>query len=71
MDFYCVDTDAEQNGEHVVHRIKCQCIPMDKIELGPFPTCYDAVQAARKHYRKTNGCQYCCKECYRTKLTRG
>jgi hypothetical protein len=71
MDFYCVDTDASPTGEHIVHRIKCEYIPADKIELGLFPTCYEAIHAARKHYQKINGCQQCCMECYRTKITRG
>lgn len=65
MNFYCVDTDAGQKGEHIVHRVKCQYLPSDKIELGPFPSCYEAIQSARKYYRHINGCQHCCIECYR------
>lgn len=63
--FYCVDTDARENGEHEVHRTDCALGPEDKIALGPFPSCFEAVQAARRHYKKVNGCQYCCAECYR------
>ncbi|SKC85956.1 hypothetical protein SAMN05660236_5009 [Ohtaekwangia koreensis] len=64
MNFYCVDTDVREGGFHEVHQVRCTYIPEDKIDLGPYPSCYEAVRAARKFYKLIRGCRYCCMECY-------
>lgn len=64
MKYYFVNTIAQANGDHEVHRDDCLYMPGNKKYLGQFPTCAGAVQEARKHYAQVNGCKLCSKECH-------
>lgn len=63
---YYVNSNAQANGDHEVHRDGCDYMPApeNRISLGPHPNCHSAVAAAKKIYRQSNGCYYCSKECH-------
>jgi hypothetical protein len=64
MDHYFVNTHAQPNGDHEVHKVGCYYMPSDRKYLGQFPTCAGAVLEARKHYAQVNGCKHCAKDCH-------
>src|SRR5690606_8027177 len=64
MDHYFVNTHAQPNGDHEVHKVGCYYMPSDRKYLGQFPTCAGAVLEARKHYAQVNGCKHCAEECH-------
>lgn len=66
MSNYYVNKNAQSNGDHEVHTAICNFLPNteNRIYLGSHNNCASAVKESRKHYTKTNGCYYCCKECH-------
>ena len=68
MTRYYVNKNAQNNGDHEVHKSGCQYLPLEanRIDLGDFNNCQDAVAAAKKHYRQCNGCWYCSRSCHTT-----
>lgn len=66
MSRYCVNKNAQANGDHEVHTTGCSFMPAEKnrINLGNFPTCRSAVTEAKKHYPQSNGCYYCSNDCH-------
>lgn len=65
MDYY-VNKNAQTTGEHEVHAASCRYLPLpeDRIYLGNFSNCTDAVKEARKLYTDVDGCFYCCYPCH-------
>lgn len=64
---YCVNKNAQDNGDHEVHREGCDYWPNaeNRIDLGNHSSCFTAVaQAKRDHYPQSNGCYYCSNECH-------
>ena len=63
MCFY-VNSNAQPNGDHEVHRSDCSWLPSaeNRVYLGCFSTSREAVNAARKYYRQVDGCCFCCPE---------
>lgn len=63
---YYVNRNAQPNGDHEVHTTGCPVPPEfhNRIDLGYHLTCYTAVQAAKQHYRQSNGCRFCCPACH-------
>lgn len=66
MALYYVNRNAQANGDHEVHKDGCSFMPdaANKIFLGNFLNCRDAVREAKKHYSQSNGCYYCALECH-------
>lgn len=66
MDYYYVNKNAQDNGDHEVHKSSCRYLPnyANLLALGYFSNCGDAVKEAKKHYSKSNGCYYCCTICH-------
>lgn len=66
MDHYYVNKNAQLTGEHEVHKSGCSYMPdiNNRIYLGSFSNCQDAVREARKYYSKVDGCYYCCPRCH-------
>ena len=66
MRFY-VNTNAQPNGDHEVHRSTCAWLPdvENRIYLGDFATSQAAVREARKYYSQVDGCYYCCPESHK------
>ncbi len=66
---YCVNTNAQSNGDHEVHDLtpgKCSHLPdaSNRKNLGWHPSCYSAVATAKLTYSQSNGCAYCCPQCH-------
>ena len=70
MSKYCVNSNAQANGDHEVHNLETGtwCLPdvRNRIDLGEHPSCVSAVAAARSYVSKPNGCAYCAPECHTT-----
>ena len=66
MGSYYVSTTPKPNGEHEVHLIGCASMPRDqnRIHLGNRSTCHSALEAARHHFGRVNGCPACCYACH-------
>ena len=49
-----------------VHKQDCDYLPSEenRLYLGSFNTCHDAVKEAKKHYQQSNGCFFCSRECH-------
>ncbi|MGH1364857.1 MAG: hypothetical protein ACRBF0_14955 [Calditrichia bacterium] len=65
---YYVNKNAQSNGDHEVHTTGCSFMPEthNRIYLGDFSNCQQAVKEAKKYYKQTNGCYYCSNECHTT-----
>ena len=65
---YYVNTNEQSNGDHEVHTDGCTYPPdhSNRLQLGWFSNCRDAVTEAKKTYRQSNGCYWCCNACHTT-----
>ncbi len=63
---YYVNKNAQANGDHEVHRADCSYLPSkeNRIYLGEFSNCHQAINAASQYYNDVDGCYYCCNECH-------
>lgn len=68
MPYYCVNKQAQDNGDHEVHRLDSQhgCLPAahNQHQLGYHDHCASAVAAARLKYNDVDGCYYCSNACH-------
>ena len=66
MPKYYVNKNAQSNGDHEVHTEDCSYLPdpQNKLYLGYFSNCHDAVREAKKTYPQSNGCFYCSYACH-------
>lgn len=67
MPRYYVNTNAQLNGDHEVHRetgCPTPAAPENRRDLGHFDNCHDAVAAARAHFTQVNGCAHCSPACH-------
>ncbi|MDO9520610.1 MAG: hypothetical protein Q7L19_10400 [Pseudohongiella sp.] len=65
---YCVNKNAQPNGDHEVHNLSTGCskLPLsgNQLFLGDYSTCSAAVVAAKKIYSRSDGCAYCSPACH-------
>lgn len=63
---YYVSVNTKANGEHEVHKAGCSYFPyyMDRLCLGSFLNCREAVLEAKKIYKRVDGCNHCSKKCH-------
>ena len=63
---YYVNKNAQSNGDHEVHTSGCSFMPdeANRLYLGDFSNCRDAVREAKKTYPQSNGCYYCSNACH-------
>ena len=63
---YYVNKNAQANGDHEVHKEGCSYMPssLNRIYLGEFSNCKDAVRKAKEYYSRVNGCYYCSNSCH-------
>lgn len=66
MASYYVNENAQSNGDHEVHKQGCSFLPQpqNRIYLGEFFNCKDAVKEAKEYYDQVNGCYYCSEDCH-------
>ena len=67
MDFYYVNKNAQPSGEHEVHKGSCRFLPTseNRIFLGQFANCSDAISKSKEYYTNVDGCYHCCISCHR------
>lgn len=63
---YYVNKNEQPNGDHEVHTTGCQFLPApaNRVYLGEFAHCRDAVKEAKGYYDQVNGCFFCARECH-------
>ena len=63
---YYVNKNAQSNGDHEVHKAGCSYMPAEqnRLYLGDFANCQEAVREAKKTYPQSNGCYYCSYACH-------
>ena len=63
---YYVNMNAQENGDHEVHKFGCSYMPdaENRKYLGEFSSCFSAVSEAKKYYSQSNGCYYCSNACH-------
>ncbi len=68
MSRYYVNKNAQSNGDHEVHVSGCSFMPLEenRIYLGDFSNCEEAVKEAKKYYTDVDGCFYCCLDCHKS-----
>jgi hypothetical protein len=66
MKYYYVNKNAQPNGDHEVHTGDCSHLPQpeNRLYLGLFSNCKDAVKKAKETYSQSDGCYYCCNACH-------
>ncbi len=69
MPTYTVNKNAQSgSGDHEVHDLGSTrgCLPnaVNRIDLGWYSNCADAVRAAKRYYNDVNGCAYCASGCH-------
>jgi len=67
MPDYCVNKNAQSNGDHEVHRLdNCNRLPKpeNRQDLGYHSSCGTAVTKAKQYYKQSNGCAYCSPDCH-------
>ena len=67
MEEYFVNKIEKPNGVHEVHKKNCFYLPLEinRISLGNFYNCQDALKKAEEYYITVDGCMYCSVECYK------
>lgn len=63
---YYVNKNTDTQGDHEVHEQACPWLPEEKnrIYLGNYENCKDAVKEAKRYYSKVNGHKYCSESCH-------
>lgn len=68
--FYC-NLHEDSHGLHEVHTSQCSYLPLpeNRVEIGNFYTCREAIQALETANQGKgftfDGCFYCCRPCHR------
>ena len=64
---YYVNKNAQPNGDHEVHTSSCYFLPSieNRIYLGEFTNCKDAVKKAKEYYSQVDGCYFCSNSCHK------
>lgn len=70
MATYCVNRNAQDNGDHEVHNVTAGCgfLPehRNRVDLGEHPDCRSAVREAGRYFTPVDGCAYCAPSCHRS-----
>jgi hypothetical protein len=70
MRYFCVNKNSQsypEEGEREVHKEGCTTPPLfaNRVDLGDFDSCKEAVAAAGKIYKKVDGCKNCIPACHK------
>lgn len=60
-------TNGNPNYNHEVHTEYCRYLPSieNRVYLGIFASCSEAVKKARMVYPNSDGCAICCPQCHK------
>ena len=67
---YYINKNQQHNGDFEVHEESCKYLPLpqNRIFLGSFYNCEDAVSEAKRRFpndkNNINGCKECSKDCH-------
>ncbi len=66
MTNYVMNINSQSNGDHEVHKITCKNLPNpgNRLYLGDFSNCHEAISEAKKYDPKADGCIHCSPECH-------
>lgn len=66
MLIFGLDSEKNDQGQHLVHRLGCQHYPhRDRvIRLGRHDDCPEAIEEAKAHRTPVNGCWACIPSCH-------
>lgn len=66
MKTYYVHTRKDAEGDYEVHAYGCDKMPEseNRVYLGLFSNCENAVVEAKKYRNPVNGCIHCCTTCH-------
>jgi hypothetical protein len=70
MSHYFINNHANDDGSHMVHKVGCKHMPMDKRYLGNFSELGDALMEARKEFWQSSHCERCVRDEPPTRLVR-
>ena len=58
MDHYYANLNAQYNGDHEVHKSSCTRLPLpvNRLYIGIYATCREAVSAAKLKNPRADGC---------------
>lgn len=64
---YYLNKNAQPTGEREIHKDGCLKLPdvNNRIYLGFFTNCKDALNEAKKIYPDVDGCYYCSNQCHK------
>ncbi len=64
MPKYLIDKRPRPTGEFEIHVEKCPRLPVveDRLYLGEFTRCQDAIAIGKRYFRNVDGCAYCIPE---------
>ena len=67
MPRYFVNRNVQSNDEHEVHTENCPFVPRpeNRVPLGRFAGCQEALEVARKYYSQLDGCAICSPTCHK------
>lgn len=67
MNHYYVNSQAQANGDHEVHKDACRYLPpaYHLVDLGWCGSDQEALVKAKQHYSRADGCAYCCPSIHR------
>ena len=65
MPNYLVDKVPDDKGERLVHEEECKWISNNRISIGYFTSCQEAINKAKEYYPRINGCVRCMGDCHR------
>jgi hypothetical protein len=65
MERYYVNDNAQNSGDHEVHKDGCYYLSLAKSTtyLGYHSSCKTAVTEAKKYYSQSDGCAFCSPDC--------
>ena len=65
MTNYIMNINSQSNGDHKIHKMTCDRLPNlgNRLYLGDFQSCHDAVREAKKYDPEADGCLHCSPEC--------
>lgn len=63
---YYVNKNTDEKGDHEVHTFSCSHLPSEsnRVYLGDFASCSPAVNEAKRHFARSNGCYWCSRSCH-------
>jgi hypothetical protein len=66
MKKYYVNKVAQASGDHEVHDEYCSYLPKleNRLYLGTYLDCKQAITKAKEYYNQVDGCYYCSNECH-------